>query len=53
VDWPDIPAWWRSDFIQLSAARKRGLILRARVDSIDEGQELYGRWREVQETVTV
>jgi hypothetical protein len=48
IDWAQMESWWRSDFVQLSARKKRGLILRARVDSIGEGQELYGRWREIQ-----
>jgi hypothetical protein len=48
VDWDDMESWWRSDFVQLSVRKKRGLILRARVDSVEEGRELYGRWREIQ-----
>ena len=47
LDWADIPSWLTGEFVQLSRRMNRGLILRARVDSIEEGRELYGLWREL------
>jgi len=50
VRWEDIGPWLESDFMSLSRDRRRGLILRARVDGVEEGRDLYGRWREHMET---
>jgi hypothetical protein len=46
IRWDDIGEWLESDYMKLTRTRRRGLILRTRVDSIQEGKDLYGLWQE-------
>jgi hypothetical protein len=41
----EIPAWLDTDFMRLSFTGRRGLILRAAVSTVEEGQELYALWQ--------
>ncbi len=46
LDWDKIDAWLDTDFMRLSQSKGRGLVLRTSVNTVEEGQELYGLWQE-------
>ncbi|HUU29041.1 MAG TPA: uroporphyrinogen decarboxylase family protein [archaeon] len=52
IVWSDIRRWLGNEYFQLSKQRRRGLILRAKVESVNEGEELFGLWHEIQASST-